>query len=115
MCAFFLGFLRWLATVEDLGVGGVSCVELLILYERWAGERSGVEKAVPEHPISVTAVPFGPCVDIWRSCRLPSFHAASSSVLTRGSWEVHAVVLTTADFGLLGGFLRVISRCVTVM
>ena len=56
------------------GVGGVSFVELLILYERWAGERLVLEMSVPRlrrfnRPISVSAVPAGPSIDIWRSCR----------------------------------------------
>ena len=55
-------------------IGGVSYVELLILYELWAGERLAVEKAHPRYlrpgrPISVSAVPFGPGIDMWRSCR----------------------------------------------
>ena len=42
--------------------------------ELWAGERLELEKAVPRYrrpgrPISVSAVPFGPGTDIWRSCR----------------------------------------------
>ena len=58
----------------DLGVGGVSYVELLFLHELWAGERLSLEKARPRffrpgRPISVSAVPFGPGIDIWRSCR----------------------------------------------
>ena len=58
----------------DLGVGGISYVELLILYELWAGERLRLEKAHPRYlrpgrQISVSAVPFGPGIDIWRSCR----------------------------------------------
>ena len=70
----FLGTLHWPAGAVDLGVGGVSFVELLILYELWAGERLCLENAVPRHrrvgrPISVSAVPFGPGIDIWRSCR----------------------------------------------
>ena len=70
----FLGTLHWPAAAGDLGVGGVSFVELLILYELWAGERLSLEKAVPRHrrvgrPISVSTVPFGPGIDIWRSCR----------------------------------------------
>ena len=59
----FFGTLHWPAGANDLGVGGVSFVELLILYELWA------ENAVPWHrrvgrPISVSAVPFGPGIDI---------------------------------------------------
>ena len=54
-----------------VSVGGVSFVELLILYEQWAGERLLLEAAVPKsrrvgRPISVSAVPFGPGIDIWR-------------------------------------------------
>ena len=38
------------------------------------GERLSLEKAHPRYlrpcrPISVSAVPFGPGIDIWRSCR----------------------------------------------
>ena len=70
----FSGSLHWPAGGSELGVGGVSCVELLILYEHWAGERLSLEKAPPrylrpERPISMSAVPFGPGIDMWRSCR----------------------------------------------
>ena len=70
----FLSSLHWPSTVDDLGVGGVSFVELLLLYERWAGERLVLEMSVPKsrrlhRPISVSAVPDGPSTDIWRSCR----------------------------------------------
>ena len=70
----FLSSLHWPAHDWDLGVGGISYVELLILYELWAGERLVLEKAHPRYlrpgrPISVSAVPFGPGIDIWRSCR----------------------------------------------
>ena len=70
----FLGSLHWPAGGLDLGVGGISDVDLLILYELWAGERLSLEKAHPRYlrpgrPISVSAVPFGPGTDIWRSCR----------------------------------------------
>ena len=59
----FLGSLQWPAGGMDLGVGGISYVELLILNELWAGERLSLERAVPRHlrpgrPISVSAVPF---------------------------------------------------------
>ena len=70
----FLSSLHWPVDGVDLGVGGVSYVELLILYELWAGERLSLEKACPRYlrpgrPISVSVVPFGPGIDIWRSCR----------------------------------------------
>ena len=44
-------------------------------YQLWAGERRQFEKAVPrckrvDRPISVSAVPFGPGIDIRRSCKL---------------------------------------------
>ena len=44
----------------DLGVGGASHVELLILYELWAGERLSLEQAVPRYlrPLSFS----------WMSC-----------------------------------------------
>ena len=65
--------LHWPAGSVDFGVGGISFVELLI-FELWAGERLTLEKAHPRflrpgRPISVSAVPFGPGIDIWRSCR----------------------------------------------
>ena len=70
----FLGTLHWPAGAVEFGVGGVSFVELLILYEQWAGERLCLEAAIPKsrrvgRPISLSAVPFGPGIDIWRSCR----------------------------------------------
>ena len=57
----FLGTLHWPAAGADLGVSGVSHVEMLILYALWAGERLVLEKALPRYrrlgrPISVSAV-----------------------------------------------------------
>ena len=65
----------------SLVLGVFHLLRLLILYEQWAGERLCLESAIPRHrrvgrPISVSAVPFGPGIDIWRSCRffgVPSF------------------------------------------
>ena len=63
---YFLGTLHWPSDVGDLGIGGVSYLELLILYELWAGERLVPEVAVPvgrrrERPILVSAVPVCAC------------------------------------------------------
>ena len=81
----FLGTLHCPAGGFDLGVGGISCVELLVLYERWAGERLSLEKAHPRYlrpgrPISVSAVTLGPGIDIWRSCRFCWCHDEVSFV-----------------------------------
>ena len=43
----FLNSLHWPIGDLDLGVGGVSHVELLIMYEVWAGERLSLEKGSP--------------------------------------------------------------------
>ena len=45
----FLASLHWPAGGLDLGVGGISYVELLILCELWAGERLSLEKVHPRY------------------------------------------------------------------
>ena len=85
----FLSILHWPVGGADLGVGGVSFVELLILFELWAGERLCLEGAIPRHrrvgrPISVSAVPFGPGIDIWRSCRFSRAIFRALSLLPGG-------------------------------
>ena len=57
-----------------MGPGGISYIELLILFERWAGERLRVEDSLPKfrrpgRPISVSAAPLRPDADIWKLCR----------------------------------------------
>ena len=71
----FLGSLHWPSAGSDLGSGGTSYLELLMLYELWAGERLQIEKAVlrckrVDRSISVSAVSFGPGIDIRRSYKL---------------------------------------------
>ena len=72
--ATFLSSLSWPSEVSDLGPGEISYVELLILYERWAGERLRLEDSIPKYrrpgrPISVSAAPLCSDVDIWKLCR----------------------------------------------
>ena len=96
----FLGTLHWPAGAVDFGVGGVSFVEMLILYELWAGERVCLEGAIPRYrrvgrSISVSAVPFGPGVDIWRSCRFLGAIFRALSLLPGGlgrflPWDIGA-------------------------
>ena len=62
---------------------------MLFLYELWAGERLSLEKAHPhylrpERPISVSAVPFGPGIDIWRHCRFSGAVMGSLCLLRGG-------------------------------
>ena len=45
----FLASLHWPLAGADFGVGVVSCVEMLILYEVWAGERLVLDKAVARY------------------------------------------------------------------
>ena len=85
----FLGSLHWPVGGADLGGGGVSFVELLFLYELWAGERLTLEMAHPRYlrpagPISVSAVPFGPGIDVWRSCRFIGALMRSLCILPGG-------------------------------
>ena len=72
--AAFLSCLCWLGEVSHFGSGGISYVELLIVHERWAGERLRIEDSVPKYrrpgrPISVSAAPLCPDADLWKLCR----------------------------------------------
>ena len=67
-------------------------MELLILYELWAGERLSLEKAHPRYlrpgrPISVSAIPFGPGIDIWRSCPFYWYNDEVSLLATWSAWR----------------------------
>ena len=106
----FLGSLHWPSAGADLGPGGISYVELLILYELWAGERFQLEKAVSrckrvDRPISVSAVPFGPGIDIRRSCKLLGA-MLRGYVLCLVAWAGFSLVLlvpTIAGYGISVG------------
>ena len=58
----FWGTLHWLASAEDLGHFGGSFLDMLILFEKWAGHRLLSEKVTRPHAranrlISVSPVP----------------------------------------------------------
>ena len=104
----FFGSLHWPIGGLDLVVGGISHVELLILYELWAGERLSLEKAQPrylrpERPILVSAVPFGPGIDIWRSCRFIGTLMRSLCMLPGVGLFLALLVLIIASFVILAG------------
>ena len=111
----FLSSLHWPAGGSDLGVGGISYLDLLIMYELWAGERLSLEKATPRYlrpgrPISVSAVPFGlgrfvTCSIGANHCRLRHIgwekcgHGLTSR--PRGSASVHFWMSFKVFFGTL--------------
>ena len=106
-----LGTLHWPADGVDLGVGDISYVELLTLFELWAGERLTLEKAHPRYrrpgrPNSVSAVPFGPGIDFWRSCRFIGAMMRSLCLLPGGLLGglcLAPLVLIIAGFVILVG------------
>ena len=59
----FLGSLHWPVGGMDLGGGGISYAELLILCEHWAGERLSLEKAHPRY--STRASNFSVGRSVW--------------------------------------------------
>ena len=70
----FLGSLNWSSGEEDLVMGGVSFIEVLIVYELWAGERLVLETALPKYQgrgrsITVAIASVAAETVIWRSCR----------------------------------------------
>ena len=94
----FLHSLHWLEGYRDLGVGGVSFVELLILYELWAGERLFFRKGSSSFS-SARASNFQ-CwlfhlvtgIDIWRSCRFCWCVDEVSLFVTWGASQVRALL-----------------------
>ena len=54
-CAFLIS-LHWPSKVSDLGLGGASYLEILILCETWAVERLVIEQAVPRPSRRVCAL-----------------------------------------------------------
>ena len=73
----FLGQLHWPSGSVDMGHFGVSFLELLILFEQWAGHRLLSEKVTRPHvragrPISVSSVPVSEGIEIRHGCQFIS-------------------------------------------
>ena len=73
----FLGHLHWPSGSVDMGHFGVSFLELLILFEQWAGHRLLGEKVTRPHvragrPISVSSVPVSEGIEIRHGCQFIS-------------------------------------------
>ena len=104
----FLGSLHW----PLVGPGGISYVELLTLYELWAGERLQFEKAVPrckrvDRPISVSAVPIGAGIDIRRSCEVLGAMLRALCALPGGLGRfLPCAIGTIVGYGTLVGLIK---------
>ena len=79
LCKFttFLGSLHWPVDAVDLGHFGVSFLELLILFEQWAGHRLLSEKVTRPHvragrPILLPSVPVSEGIEIRHGCQFLS-------------------------------------------
>ena len=73
----FLRTLHWPSGSVDLGHFGISFLELLILFEQWAGHRLLSEKVTRPHiragrPISVSSVPVSEGIEIRHGCQFLS-------------------------------------------
>ena len=73
----FLGTLHWPSGSVDMGHFGVSFLEILILFEQWAGHRLLSEKVTRPHiragrPISVSSVPVSEGIEIRHGCQFIS-------------------------------------------
>ena len=73
----FLGTLHWPSSYADLGHLGISFLEILILFEQWAGHRLLGEKVTRPHvragrPISVSSVPVSEGIEIRHGCQFIS-------------------------------------------
>ena len=73
----FLGTLHWPSGSVDLGHFGISFLELLILFEQWAGHRLLSEKVTGPHvragrPILFPSVPVSEGIEIRHGCQFLS-------------------------------------------
>ena len=115
LCAF-LSSLHWPTDVEDLGISGISFAELLIYYERCAGERLCLESAVlsdqkertlnfgvgcsgwTEHRYLVSCLEV---LDRFIPCRIVDNHCVLRALV----WELNGHGLTSGPEAAGPGFL----------
>ena len=91
-------------------------MELLILFELWAGERVSLEKAHPRYlrpgrPFPVSAVPFGRGIDIWRSCRFIGTMMRSLYLLPGALGRLCLALLVL----IIAGFVILVGRSVVMV
>ena len=87
----FLGTLHWPSGSLDLGHVGISFLELLILFEQWAGHRLLSEKVTRPHvragrPILLPSVPVSEGIEIRHGCQFLSSLIRALAEATWRSW-----------------------------
>ena len=85
----FLNTLHWPSVTEDFGHFGISFLELLILFEQWAGHRLLGEKVTRPHvranrPILIPSVPVSEGIEIRHGCQFVSSLVRALSKLPGG-------------------------------
>ena len=85
----FLATLHWPSGTEDFGHLGISFLELLILFEQWAGHRLLCEKVTRPHvrahrPILIPSVPVSEGIEIRHCCQFLSSVLRALSELSGG-------------------------------
>ena len=85
----FLNTLHWPSGTEDFGHFGISFLELLILFEQWAGHRLLSEKVTRPHvranrPILIPSVPVSEGIEIRHGCQFISSLVRALSKLPGG-------------------------------
>ena len=86
---YFLNTLHWPSGTEDFGHFGISFLELLILFEQWAGHRLLCEKVTGPHvranrPILIPSVPVSERIEIRHGCQFVSSLVRALSKLPGG-------------------------------
>ena len=112
LCEFttFQGSLHWPVDAVDMGHFGVSFLEILILFEQWAGHRLLSEKVTrphtrPDRPILIPSAPVSEGVEIRQGCQFVSSLLTTLSKLPGGMGRFCHVALvpTCLDFVIWGG------------
>ena len=92
----FLSSLRWLVGSHELGNFWASCLEILILFEVWAGHRLSPEKTVPADKrlgrvlkLPTSCISEG--VQIRQGCQFIGGFFGCLDKLEEGAWQVSAL------------------------
>ena len=95
LCRFtsFLSTLQWSTGSDDIGHFGIAFLELLILFEQWAGHRLLSEKVTRPHvradrPILIPSAPVSEGIETRHRCQFLSVQVKASWMESVFSWFV---------------------------